>query len=138
MKLADCHAQLNDKEKQLMSALRTLTYDIPRPEVRCRIGYSFMEQHENLTAIHWYNQALIYQTDHATSFQNASFSTWLPHLQLCVLHDRLQQHDKAFYHNECARKFKPTDSKIMTNKAYLDKILQHDQDGGEQLVKGNG
>ena len=137
-KLADCYAQLNDKEKQLMSTLRTLTYDVPRPEACCRIGYSFMEQHENLKAIHWYNQALLYQTDHAISFQNTSFSTWLPHLQLCVLHDRLQQHDKAFYHNECARTYQPLNPKIIANKAYLDKVLTHNQDKDQQLIKENG
>lgn len=130
-KLADCHFQLNNREKQFMSTLRSLTYDVPRPEACCRIGYFFMEQYENLTAIHWYNQAILYQTDHAVSFQNTSFSTWLPHLQLCVLHDRLQQYDKAFYHNECARKYRPKHSGILKNKAYLTQILNHDKSEDE-------
>ncbi len=126
-KLADCYYELNDKDNALNSTLQTLTYDVPRPEACCRLGYYFMEQANNQVAIHWYQQALLYENHQTLSFQNTSFSTWLPHLQLCVLYDRLKQYDEAYRHNELARKFKPMDKKILRNKKYFDEILERNQ-----------
>ena len=123
-KLADCYYELDDKDSALHSILQTLTYDSPRPETCCRMGFYFMEQHNNDAAIHWYHQALLYENQQPISFQNTAFSTWLPHLQLCVLYDRLKQHDKAYHHNELARKYRPMDNKILGNKKYLDEILK--------------
>ena len=122
-KLADCYHTLNDKNKGLISTLRTLTYDVPRPEACCRLGYYFMEQFKNTEAIHWYSQASLYENHQQSSLQNTSFSTWLPHLQLCVLYDRLKQYDKAHYHNELARKYNPNNESIMHNKKYLESII---------------
>lgn len=122
-KLADCYLALNDKDNAVKSTLRTFTYDVPRPEACCRIGYYFMEQQKNSEAIYWYSQAPIYENNEQVSYQNTSFSTWLPHLQLCVLYDRLKQYDKSYFHNEIARKYKPNDSTIINNKIYLDSII---------------
>ncbi len=124
-RLADCYHQLSDKERELNSTLRTFTYDVPRPEACCRLGYYFMEQFKNVEAIHWYKQALDAANLQRISFQNTSFSTWLPHLQLCVLYDRLQQFEKAYEHNEAARKFKPRNASILHNKKYLDTLLDN-------------
>lgn len=123
-RLADCYHKLNDKNKELSSTLRTLAYDIPRPEACCRLGYYFMEQFKNYEAIHWYSQAFLYENHQQISFQNTSFSTWLPNLQLCVLYDRLKQYDKANHHNELARKYKPNDDNILKNKKYLDEVIK--------------
>ena len=118
-KLADCYHELNDKDKELSSTLRTLAYDVPRPEACCRIGYHFMEQFKNSEAIHWYTQAFLYGNHQQISFQNTSYSTWFPHLQLCVLYDRLKQYDNAYHHNELARKYNPNNESIIHNKNYL-------------------
>ena len=126
-KLADCYLALNDKDKELNSTLRTLTYDVPRPEACCRLGYYFMEQHKNSEAIYWYSQAPIYENNQQISYQNTSFSTWLPHLQLCVLYDRLKQYDKAYYHNAIAGRYKPNDGTIAKNKEYLDTVINSSQ-----------
>ncbi|MBO0589410.1 glycosyltransferase family 2 protein [Sporosarcina sp. E16_8] len=127
-RLADCYHTLNDKNKELSSTLRTLAYDVPRPEACCRLGYYFMEQFKNSEAIHWYSQALLYENHQQISLQNTSFSTWLPNLQLCVLYDRLKQYDKAYHHNELARKYKPDNDSIVKNKKYLDEVIRSNQD----------
>ncbi|MFJ7932734.1 glycosyltransferase [Sporosarcina sp. NPDC096371] len=128
LKLADCYYELNDKENALHATLQTLTYDVPRPETCCRIGYHFMEQGQNEAAIHWYHQALLYDDQQNLGFQNTSFTTWLPHLQLCVLYDRVKQYDKAYHHNESARKYKPMDDRIIGNKKYLDDFFKKAND----------
>ena len=119
---------MNDKESALHVTLQTLTYDVPRPETCCRLGYYFMEQGKNEAAIHWYHQALLYENLQHISFQNTAFSTWVPHLQLCVLYDRLKQFDKAYHHNELARKYKPMDDRIVGNKKYLEVLLEKKND----------
>lgn len=126
-KLADCYFVLNQTDQMLSSILRTFTYDLPRPEACCRMGYFFLERQENESAIYWYLQATLNENDKVISLQNPSFSTWLPHLQLCVLYDRLAQYETAFYHNECARKYKPQDPNILHNRAYLNEQLASDQ-----------
>ncbi|MEG0260292.1 MAG: glycosyltransferase family 2 protein, partial [Lysinibacillus sp.] len=98
-RLADCYSHLKDKENYLSSILRSFEYDIPRPEACCRLGYYFMEQFKNHEAIHWYEQALLVKQNPHSPFQNNTFTTWLPHLQLCVLYDRLKQYDIAQAHN---------------------------------------
>lgn len=122
-KLADCYHALNDNGRELNSTLRTLTYDVPRPEACCRLGYYFMQQNKNTEAIYWYSQALLYENQEQISYQNTSFSTWLPNLQLCVLYDRLNQYDKAYHHNEAARKYKPNDNSIVKNREYLEGVI---------------
>ncbi|WP_203245860.1 tetratricopeptide repeat-containing glycosyltransferase family 2 protein [Sporosarcina beigongshangi] len=126
LKLANCYYELNDEESALHATLQTLTYDVPRPETCCRLGYYFMEQGKNEVAIHWYHRALLYEEQQQLSFQSTAFSTWLPHLQLCVLYDRLKQYEKAYHHNELARKYKPTDDRIVGNKKYLEDMLKID------------
>lgn len=125
--IADCYHNLEDKTKALKATLRTFEYDVPRPEACCRLGYFFMEQGKNHEAIHWYTQALSNISQYQPSFQTPSFSTWLPHLQLCVLYDRLKQYDTAYKHNELARTYKPNNEKILYNKRYLEKILKQQQ-----------
>ncbi|ATP40615.1 glycosyl transferase [Solibacillus sp. R5-41] len=127
-KLADCYIHLNDKENILSAILRSFEYDIPRPEACCRLGYYFMEQFKNYEAIHWYEQALLTKQQPNAPFQNNTFTTWLPHLQLCVLYDRLKQYEIANAHNELAGTFIPNDPKIQFNKDYFDRILKKDDE----------
>ncbi len=122
-KLADCYSHLNDTENNLSSIFRSFEYDIPRPEACCRLGFHFMEQAKNYEAIFWYEQALLIKQNLNAPFQNKTFTTWLPHLQLCVLFDRLQQYETANSHNELARSFLPNDERILHNKTYFDRIL---------------
>ncbi|PID01098.1 glycosyl transferase [Sporosarcina sp. P2] len=125
-KLADCYQRLGQPKKALAATLRSLSYDAPRPEACCRLGYHFMEKANNEAAIQWYSQALQTQESRTLSFHNKAFSTWLPHLQLCVLYDRLQAYEVAYQHNEAARFYKPNDPSIKHNKSYLEEILKTD------------
>lgn len=122
-RLADCYTHLNDEDNKVSSILRSFTYDIPRPEACCRLGFHFMARFQNDEAIHWYEQALLTKQKPNAPFQNKTFTTWLPHLQLCVLYDRLKQHEIAHAHNELASIFIPNDPKIKFNKEYFERIL---------------
>ena len=84
-----------------------------------------MNKKELHAAIFWYKLATeIRLPNKNLGLQYPKFSTWLPHLQLCVCYDQLGQHKLAYEHNEQARKYSPDDSRILKNKKYLESILQ--------------
>lgn len=127
-KIADCYTALQKNEQVFNAILRSFQYDVPRPEACCRLGYQFMEKQRNEEAIYWYQQALLVKEKPNSPFQNKIYTTWLPHLQLCVLYDRLEQYELAKKHNEAAEKFKPSDERILHNKAYLEALLKTNLD----------
>lgn len=123
-RLADCFFELGDYKKELESILRSFQYDHPRSEFCCRLGFYFLKKKELNAAIFWYKLATeIKLPSHNLSLQYPKFSTWLPHLQLCVCYDQLGQHKIANEHNEKARQFRPDDPRILQNKKYLESIL---------------
>lgn len=89
---------------------------------------SFYGTSKNHEAIFWYEQALAMKPKPNAPFQNKTFTTWLPHLQLCVLYDRLQQYELANTHNELARVYLPNDPKILHNKNYFDRMFKKSKD----------
>lgn len=127
-KLADCYHALNNEEDQLRSAFRSFEYGSPRAEFCCRIGYYFMQNEQPHTAVFWYNLATSLDSDNTNyAIKNLACSTWLPHLQLCVCYDMLGKYELAYQHNEAARAFRPSDHRILQNKAYLEKIIHQKQ-----------
>ncbi len=84
----------------------------------------FMEQFKNKEAIYWYSQALQQTSEQLFSIHKPAFSTWLPHLQLSLLYNRLHLYENAHQHNELARQFKPNDPRILNNQKYLLKQLK--------------
>lgn len=122
-KLADCYHELGNHEKEMEWVLRSFFFDSPRSEFCCRMGYYFLEKQEYKPAIYWYQSAIEQGNMHTWGFVNYAYSTWLPHLQLCVCYDRLGEHALAFKHNEKARSYRPDDERILFNKAYLESKL---------------
>ena len=126
-KLADCYYYLGDREKELNSIVRSFTYGNPRSEFCCRLGYKFLDKGDFLTAIIWYKLATQLETKKDDlGFYNPVFSTWLPHLQLCVCYDRIGNHKLAYLHNEVALKYRPNDEILLKNKEYFDSILKEE------------
>ncbi|MEG6523947.1 tetratricopeptide repeat-containing glycosyltransferase family 2 protein [Desulfotomaculum sp. 1211_IL3151] len=128
-KLADCYHALGNHDQKLQAILRSFHYDSARAEFCCRLGYHFMELGNFNPAIFWYKLAArVGREENHQGFFNPAFSTWLPHLQLCVCYDRLGMHKLAYLHNEVARQYRPTDSKILQNQKYLEALLQEKND----------
>lgn len=124
-KLADCYHHLGQKEKEISSVLKTLSFDSPRSEFCCRLGYHFLEKQDYLSSIFWYRLATqIRPKQDYLGFQNTAYSTWLPHLQLCVCYSQLGAHRLAYLHNEVALHFRPDDQAILNNKALLEAMVE--------------
>ncbi|MDI9413886.1 MAG: glycosyltransferase family 2 protein [Bacillota bacterium] len=124
-KMADCYYHLGDEEKAMSSILRSLRYDGPRAEFCNRIGNYFLSKDNYLTAIFWYKLATqIKQGKYHLGFSNPAYSTWVPHLQLCVCFSRLGAYKLAYLHNEAARHYRPDDLSILHNKSFLEEVLK--------------
>lgn len=134
-KLSECYKQTGDEERELQSALRTLQYDAPRAEACCRIGEVFFRREDYRTAVFWYGTAVASGTvkpDRIAMFENKAYSTWIPHLQLCVAYYRLGSHFLSYLHNEMAGKHLPNDERIERNRAFLQPLAEKEK---EELQK---
>jgi glycosyltransferase involved in cell wall biosynthesis len=120
-KMSECYERLKQRDKQLQALLRTMSYDLPRAETCCRIGAFFFNANQLDRAVFWYDLATILKqpSDTLGGLDHAAWS-WLPHLQLCVCHDRLGNFEKARRHNDIALSYNPTHPSMLFNKSYFD------------------
>nr|WP_026297219.1 glycosyltransferase [Paenibacillus daejeonensis] len=118
-KLADCYLELGDRRLSLESALRSFQYGTPRAEACCRVGYHYLDEGDVAAAVVWYRMATQLPQPDSWGFTNPACATWLPHLQLCVCYDRLGQYELAHIHNEQALNYRPADTRMLANRAYL-------------------
>jgi glycosyltransferase involved in cell wall biosynthesis len=122
--ISDCYHSLNNPKQEIEWVLKTFQYDRPRPEAACRLGYYFLEKQQIDQAIYWYEYALQYPSpSDRMAITNHAFSTWLPHLQLCVCYDHIGEFEKAYEHNEKARNYQPNNPHVLHNKTYLETRL---------------
>lgn len=125
MKLADCYGRLGDKENQLAAWGRSMVYDKPRAECSYHMGAWFLSKQQYDVAIDWFERAIAnHEYEKRLMFYNRAFSTWMPHLQLCVCYDRMGQFDKANEHNELALELQPGHPSMLYNRDYLQKKIQ--------------
>lgn len=123
LKMADCHARLNQRPERLRSLLRSFVYERPRAEACCRLGAFFLEDNRLEQAVFWFEAATKFgRPDGIMGMVEYEAWTWLPHLQLCVCYDRLGNIPKAEEHNDIAYGYFPTHPSMMRNKAYFDKL----------------
>lgn len=120
-KLAHCCDSLELKEKSFHWALESFKYSAPRPEGCYRVGAYFLELNQLESALYWFKQAL--EVEDSKFFRNMGYSTWMPHLQLCVCYDRLGNHRLACEHNEMADKYVSGHSSVEYNRKYFQGII---------------
>ncbi|MDF2924143.1 MAG: beta 1,4 glucosyltransferase [Paenibacillaceae bacterium] len=122
MKMGDCYERLGEREKQIESVARTLTYDKPRAEFCCIMGGYFLGKAQYDPAIFWFKAAVDCGRDKGgMGLVNSAHSTWLPHLQLCLCYDRMGQFELANEHNELALGHYPKHPSMMYNREYFQK-----------------
>ena len=114
--MADCYRKLGIVEKEKESLVMSICYDIPRPEVSCKLGDINKNQKNFKKAITWYRLALELVADDHHGFKQEAYSTWYPHLQLCVCYWEIGEVELAKKHNEMAKTYRPDDSKTKYNE----------------------
>ncbi|WP_419892890.1 glycosyltransferase [Oceanobacillus kimchii] len=114
--MANCYQILEQYEKEIDCLLQSLSFDIPRPEVSCRLGDLYKKRLQYQKAIVWYKIALEKEAENNMGFQLKDYSTWYPHLQLCVCYWHIGDKEHSEYHNQKAKEFRPNDKRILSNE----------------------
>lgn len=118
--LAQCRNALNQPEPALQALLRSFTYDAPRAEICCELGYHYFARQAYEKAIQWYNFALLCpKKETSGAFMLEDCYGYLPHLQMCVCYDRLGRMEDAVAHNDAAAALRPQSAACQHNRTYF-------------------
>lgn len=121
--LAACYRSIGDPEKEIEALVKSIIYDVPRPEVSCRIGDLYKERKLYDKAILWYQLALQVNLDNNQGFRQESYSTWYPYLQLCVCHWNNGDQELAAQYNKKAKAYRPNDQTILNNELFFEQYF---------------
>lgn len=123
--LATCYYMTADLDKEWECTLRSLEYDIPRPEFACRIGERFVQKNQFRQAIFWYETAL--RDEHAVTgdwlVHGYPYKTWLPHKQLGLCYFQIGDYQRSLQHTRLAQNYLPDDADIHTNIGMLEGLI---------------
>ncbi len=122
--LANCYTALKDDRAALVALLRSLTYDVPRAEICCKIGKYFFEVMKYQQSIFWYNMATTIEIDYNNKgFISPDCYGFIPEIQMCVCYDRLGDYENALKCHERTKLLKPNNSSVKINEEYFRKKL---------------
>ncbi|WP_214484920.1 polysaccharide pyruvyl transferase family protein [Bacillus sp. SM2101] len=119
LSLADCYSYLGDEEEELSYLLKSLKYGYPLPESCCRLGSFFMKKNDYHAATFWFHTALNKRPINNEGFQKHAYSTWFPHLHLCVCYWKLGEIEKSIQHNKRAEIYRPNDHRVEYNNLFF-------------------
>lgn len=122
--MAACYRSLGDLENEIDALLKSLHYDVPRPEVSCRMGDLYKERKLYDKAIIWYQLAILVDIKKIPGFVQEAYSTWYPYLQLCVCHWHIGNIELAIEYNEKAKKYRPEDPSVLHNERFFKEYLE--------------
>ena len=118
--IAECYAKKGDMDTFLHYCLKSFQYDIPRADFCCKVAYYFFNSNQMDQAIFWYDLATkLPQNKDSLGLVQSSYSTWIPHIQLCVCYSRQNKFTEANIHNELAAKYIPDNPNIINNRKFL-------------------
>ncbi|MDV2885598.1 glycosyltransferase family 2 protein [Alkalihalophilus pseudofirmus] len=121
---ADCLAQIGKTLEQRNALLQSLRFaKTPRPEMCCRLGDVYLKETDYISAKYWYELSLVIPEDsNKWSFTYPAYSTWYPHLQLCICNFKLGKFKAFKVHNEKAAAYVPRHPAIEHNRKLLKNI----------------
>jgi len=117
--MAMSYRNLGNAEKEKESLVMSFIYDLPRPEVTCRLGDIYTNKRDFKKAITWYRLALEIEEEDHLGFRQIAYSTWYPHLQLCYCFWELGDVEQSIKHHEKSKKFRPNDSIVKKNEEFF-------------------
>lgn len=120
LNLSDCHNALGHPDLAFSAMLRTMNYDVPRPEASCKIGDTFKGKARYREAAFWYRLAFEVKVQDSQGFVLPHYSTWYPHLQLVVCCWELGDQRQAIYHNDKAGEYLPDSPQVKHNRDFFE------------------
>lgn len=120
LQMAFCYEMQKNTQARLESLFVSFLFGQPRANLCCEIGRCFMEKEEFETAVYWYERALeAPKAENTGGFIQKDYEEYLPCIQLCVCHDRLQNYDEAWKYHKRAKKVKPDAETVKSNETYF-------------------
>lgn len=124
IQMALCYEKIMDMQKRLGSLLGSFEYDVPRAEICCEIGRFFMEREAFEAAVYWYEQALAAPDKSMEGgFEQKEYHEYIPLIQLCVCHDRMGDHYKAWQYHLRTTIVKPKAEAVIKNQEYFERLF---------------
>ena len=118
--LAACRRNLGDMKGAYEALFASFCYDTPRAETCCDLGAMFLNANLLEQSVYWYERALeAGKKERSGGFIEEDCYGYLPSIGLCMCHDRLGNHRKAFSYNEKAATYKPKDRYVALNRKYF-------------------
>lgn len=120
LEIAQCYRIKNDRENEFMYLMKTFSYDIPRAETCCQLGYFFKGIDEYSKAIFWFGTALNLEKDENTwGVIRHDCYDYIPSIELCVCYYKLGNEEEAIKYNKLAQQFKPDDETVQYNNEFF-------------------
>lgn len=119
LNMADCYQLAGEEYKALEALVMTMNYDAPRPEAACKIGDIYKSRNQFKQAVFWYRLALEAEVGDTRGIVQKQYSTWYPHLQLCVCYWQMGEKALAVHHNNEAKKTNPDSPQIKHNEQFF-------------------
>lgn len=115
--LSKCYQAENKNQKSLIAMLRSFTFDSPRAETCCLIGYYYKGQEDFRKAVFWFDLALkLERSREDKGAHQGDFWGYIPSLECAVCHERLGNLEKAKHYNQLADLFKPGSLAVVHNR----------------------
>lgn len=129
LNLAKCYSMLGETDEELNSIVKSFKYDLPRPELSCKLGDYFMKKQDYRTALFWFKTAIEITPLDNGGFHQPAFSTWYPHLQLVVCYWHLGDIEKSYEHHKLTASYRPNDPSVLfNNQFFLNDYTRETQD----------
>ncbi|MBV7276007.1 glycosyltransferase family 2 protein [Clostridiaceae bacterium UIB06] len=118
--IAQCYRAKNNRENELMYLMKSFSYDVPRAETCCELGYFFKNANEYDKAIFWFETALSLKKSENTwgTIKHDCYG-YIPSIELCVCYYKLGNKEEAIKYNKLAEQFKPSDKMVEYNKKFF-------------------
>lgn len=117
--LAECYMQKGNENKALEVLFASFYYDLPRAEIVCKIGEIYSARKNYPKAIFWYDLVLTLSKPSGWGFYSKDYWDYIPHMQLCMLNDRIGKREMALFHHEAAKKIRPDSKAVLYNEEYF-------------------
>lgn len=143
-KLAICQQEQANREEEAaekvslraaarVSALKAIEMDDRWAEPYYVLGMLAWDHNNYQSAIRWFEICRQMPLPDVLSPTRPDYYQWLPCLQLCVMYDKIGDHKTARERNLEAMKYRPHDSRVHHNEAYLKQVLNMKRQPGGLL-----
>jgi glycosyltransferase involved in cell wall biosynthesis len=118
--LAKCQNYLSKHREVLEALVRSFTYDTPRAEICCDLGYYYKDTGQYHRAIFWFDLATrLKKPEDGWGFILHDYWDFIPRIELCVCHFQLGEMDQALQYHRSTLQLKPYHPAVIQNEAFF-------------------